>query len=83
VFSTRPFPTEQDLLDSYGDDELTVLFIQYEGAPVFGYATSLNRGDVEEQWENVKFLISESEAWKCETFECVCMNDVSWCTCLQ
>ena len=79
MFSTRLFPTEQDLLDSYGDDELTVLLIQYEGAPGFGYEISLNRGDVEEQWENMKFLIFESEAWKCETSDCVCMNDASCC----
>lgn len=71
MFSTRPFPTEQDLLDSYGDDELTVLLIQYEGAPGFGYETSLNRGDVEEQWENMNFIIFEGEAWTYETFEIV------------
>ena len=70
MFSTRPFPTEQDLLDSYGDDELAVVFIKYKGAPVFGSETSVNQGDLEEQWENMKFIIIfESEAWTYETFE--------------
>jgi hypothetical protein len=71
VFSNRPFPTEQDLLDSYGDIELAVLFIQYKGAPVFASETSVNRGDVEEQWENMNFIIFEGEAWTYETFEIV------------
>jgi hypothetical protein len=69
VFTPNSFPTEESLLDSYGDDELEVLLAHYEGAPVFGSETSLNRADVTEQWENMKLLMFENEAWNCETFE--------------
>ena len=53
VLTPKSFPTDPDLLDAYGDDEFEVLFAHYEGAPVFDSETSLNRAEVEEQWENM------------------------------
>ena len=69
MFTPKSFPTEAEHVDSYGEDELEVVCSHYEGAPVFGSETSLNRVAVEEQWENMKMLMFENGASNCDTFE--------------
>jgi hypothetical protein len=68
IFTPNTFPSELGELDEYGEESLKVLLSHYEGAIVSGSEQPLNRGVLEE-WENMKFLMHDSEAWNYESFD--------------
>jgi hypothetical protein len=69
IFTPASFPRTPELMDDFGEDGLELLLTHYSGSTVFGSETLLNRDDLFQQWEEMRDLISQEEAWNCETFE--------------